>query len=198
LAYQHRNRRGDIYLLQAGKTATGKPRYYFGRKLTGTAVEEIPEGYEVYESPERAQVYLRKLRPTAIANVERDIVVDGMRRLAPIEHFIVDVESDCLVVYSPGIEIREANRIISSLAGPNMLLAPRVQEVRDQLIARSDYVKAFRFGLVDEEKRLFAVQRWCFRGMNEHWIFLSGPASLSDLVEMCAEHLGSESFFELM
>ena len=42
MAYKHRNRRGDVYLLQAGKTRTGKPRYYFGRKLTGEPVHEVP------------------------------------------------------------------------------------------------------------------------------------------------------------
>lgn len=35
MAYEHRNRCGDVYVLQASQTRTGKPRYYFGRKLTG-------------------------------------------------------------------------------------------------------------------------------------------------------------------
>ena len=59
MAYERCNRRGDVYLLQAGKTRTGKSRYYFGRKLTGDPVEAVPSGYEVFESPERGQVFLR-------------------------------------------------------------------------------------------------------------------------------------------
>ena len=98
MAYQHCNRRGDVYLLQSGKTKTGKPRYYFGRKLTGEPVSAIPAGYEVFESPERGQVYLRRQRPTCIVPIEREIVAEGIRRVSNAEHFIVDVEDDCLVV----------------------------------------------------------------------------------------------------
>ena len=40
-------------------------------------MEEVPAGYEGFESPERGQVLLRKERPTCIASIEREIVVDG-------------------------------------------------------------------------------------------------------------------------
>ena len=69
MAYEHRNRRGDVYLLQSRRTRAGKPRYYFGRKLTGEPVEEVPAGYEVFESPERGQVHLRRERRTCIAPI---------------------------------------------------------------------------------------------------------------------------------
>lgn len=82
-------------MLPVGKTKTGKPRYYFGRKLTGEPVPEMPAGYEVFESPERGQVYLRRRRPTCIAPIEREIVAEGIRRMSDAEQFIVDVEDDC-------------------------------------------------------------------------------------------------------
>ena len=113
MAYEHCNRRGDVYLLQASKTRTGKRRYYFGRKLTGEPVEAVPAGYEVFESPERGQVFLRKARPTCIEPMEREIVVEGIRRLSNVEHFIVDVEEDCLVVYLPTMNVNEVNDLVS-------------------------------------------------------------------------------------
>ncbi|MCH7726769.1 MAG: hypothetical protein IH991_09855 [Planctomycetes bacterium] len=195
MAYQHFNRRGDTYLLQSSETSAGKRRFYFGRKLTGTPVEAVPVGYEVFESPERAQVYLRRERPTAI---EREIVAEGIRRLAPVDHFIVDVEPDSLVVYLPTKGTDEVNKLVHVLAGPDALRTRRFQEACDELVRQSDYEKMMRFGLVDEEGRLFQVDRWCFRGSLDCWVLVGGPASLSDLVEEFVGHLGAESFFELM
>lgn len=197
MVYKHCNRRGDVYLLQAGQTRTGKRRYYFGRKLTGEAVQEVPAGYEVFESPERGQVYLRRRRPTCIAPIEREIVAEGIRRLSNLEHFLVDVEDDCLVVYLPTKRGKEVDDLVCFLAGPQALQAPRFREARDQVIRESRYEKLMRFELLDPQRRLFDVQRWCFRSWCAGWIQLAGPAPLSDLVERYAEHLGEESFYEL-
>ncbi len=197
MTYQHCNRRGDVYLLQSGKTKTGKPRYYFGRKLTGEPVPEIPAGYEVFESPERGQVYLRKRRPTCIAPIEREIVAEGIRRLSNVEHFIVDVEDDCLVVYLPTRSVNEVNKLVCALAGPDALQVPRYREARDQVIRESSHEKVMRFELLDADQRFFHVERWCSRSWHDGWLHLAGPAPLSDLIEQYAEHLGEESFFDL-
>jgi hypothetical protein len=64
-------------------------------------------------------------------------------------------------------------------------------------MSRSQYSKMMRFELVDAECRLFVAQRWCFLGSIDQWIFLDGPAPLSQLVDKYVRHLGKESFFEL-
>ena len=195
MAFEHCNRRGDVYLLQAGKTRTGKPRYYFGRKLTGEPVQEVPAGYEVFESPERGQVYLRRRRPTCIESIEREIVAEGIRRLSDVEHFIVDVEDDCLVVYLPTKSVDEVNDLVCFLAGPHALQVPRFREARDQVVRESRHEKVMRFELLYTQQRLFHLERWC--SLHDVWIDLAGPALLSDLVEEYVEHLGEESFYEL-
>ncbi len=197
MAYEHCNRCGDVYLLQAGRSRTGKPRYYVGRKLTGEPVEAVPAGYEVFESPERGQVYLRKQRPTRIASIEREIVAEGIRRVSNVEHFLVHVEDDSLVVYLPTRSVHEVNKLVCHLAGPNALQVPRCREARDRIIRESRYEKMMRFLLTDPQQRLFEVERWCFRSWCDGWIHLAGPADLSDVVEWFAEHLGEESFYEL-
>ena len=58
MSVEYVNRKDDTYFLQVRKTKTGKPNYYFGRKLTGIPVDELPEGYEIYENPKDGQVYL--------------------------------------------------------------------------------------------------------------------------------------------
>ena len=197
MAYEHRNRRGDVYLLQARQSRTGKRRYYFGRKLTGEPVEEVPAGYEVFESPERGQVYLRKERRTSIAPIEREIVAEGISSLSNVNHFIVDVEEDCLVVYLPTRSVNEVNDMVRFLAGPDALQVPRFREARDQFVRESEHEKMMRFQLLDSEQRLFHIERWCFRNSLDGWMHLAGPAPLSDLVERYVEHLGEESFYEL-
>ena len=64
MAVEYTNRIGKTYYLREGKTKTGKPRYFFSSNKDGKgeAVKEIPEGFEIYEHPENAQVFLRKKR----------------------------------------------------------------------------------------------------------------------------------------
>ena len=199
MAFEHRNRRGDVYLLQAGRSRTGKPRYYFGRKLTGQPLEEVPAGYEVFESPQRGQVYLRRWCPTCIEPVAREIIEEGIRELSHVEHFIVDVdaEDNSLIVYLPTKSVDEVNHLVCFLAGPDALQVPRFREARDQVVRESRYEKMMRFLLLDPEQRLFLVERWCFRSSSDGWFYLAGPAPLAELVDRYVEHLGEESFYEL-
>ncbi len=71
MTVQYTNRTGKTYYLREGKTKTGKPRYFFSSQQTGKGevVEHVPEGYEIYEHPENAQVFLRKKRPKIISVV---------------------------------------------------------------------------------------------------------------------------------
>ena len=198
MGVEYTNRKGDSYFLQAGKTRTGKPRYWFGRKLTGEAVEVIPPGYEIYEHPEAGLVSLRKAKPTQISQLDRDILSDSIRRYAGLEHFIVDVEGDSLVVYLPDMGEENADRLIGRLMGPLMGLSPRLLAAKTSMIRSSGYTKMMRFTLVNPDERVFAVERWCFRGSVDDWIWVGGPAPLENLVRKYGKHLGKESFYEMM
>ena len=104
---------------------------------------------------------------------------------------------DCLVVYLPTRNISEANDLVRALAGSDALQTPRFSEVRNQLVRESEHEKVMRFILLDADQRLFHAERWCFRGSSGGWLHLGGPASLSDLVERCVEHLDEERFYEI-
>jgi hypothetical protein len=49
-AFSYDNCRGDRYYLHAGKTKTGKARYFFARDIRDGALAEMPQGFEVAES----------------------------------------------------------------------------------------------------------------------------------------------------
>ena len=94
----HVNRKRDTYYLHGGKTKTGKPRYWFSTKADGDLVDAIPEGYEVYENPD-AQVFLRKIVPQLVTPAEIAVVEEGLKRYAPGQDCLVDVQREHIVVH---------------------------------------------------------------------------------------------------
>lgn len=73
-----------------------------------------------------------------------------------------------------------------------------VEAKGETIVVFVDRMPMLRFSLVDDQKRRFALERWCFRGSIDDWIPLSGYGDLPALVKKFAPHLGRESFFELM
>ena len=198
MGVEYVNRKDDRYYLQRGKTKTGKPRYFFGRKMKEAAVKEVPEGYEIYESPAAGQVFLRKVKATEISTLEREMVEEGIRRHAGLEYCIVDIQDNSLVVYLPDTDAKDVDKMIEMFGGVGAIGVGRAEAAKARMIGNSTYSKQMRFGLVDADERLFVVQRWCFRGSIDDWIWLDGPAPLSELVGEYVGHLGKESFFELI
>ena len=94
----HVNRKRDTYYLHTGKTKTGKPRYWFSTKIEGDLVDAMPEGYEIYENPD-AQVFLRKIVPQLVTPVEIAVVEEGLKRYAPGQNCVVDVQRKQIVIY---------------------------------------------------------------------------------------------------
>ena len=68
------NRKKKKYYLHRGKTKTGKARYYFSMKNQGDLVNKIPDGFEIYEHPANAQVFLRQKKPQIITDLEKYLV----------------------------------------------------------------------------------------------------------------------------
>ena len=180
----HVNRKRDTYYLHTGMTKTGKPRYWFSKSDQGDLVELVPEGYEIYENPD-AQVFLRKIVPQLVTPFEVAVVENGLKRYAPEQNCIVDVQRDQIVVY-------HAERVTLDLEHFGFRELPP---------SYRNYLKVMRFTLVDEKDRTFRVQRWCFRGSIDQWIdlWMSGSeGKLFDLVKKFCPHIGQESFYELM
>ncbi len=195
MAFEYVNRKQDRYYLQAAKTRTGKTRYYFGRKMTGTPVDQVPEGKEAYESPETGQVLLRKSKPTRITAEEREAVADGIRRYAKLESFLLDVYGDSLTVYLSTMDEHATSRLLESIRGLGFMQHTS-QFMKQAIVQTSTFSKAVRFQLVDEKKRLFSIERWCFRGSIDDWIDLEYAKPLSKLVQKYFPTLGTDEFYE--
>ena len=192
---QYVNRKGESYFLLVGQTKTGKPKYYVSKKPTGTPVEAIPEGYEIHESPADGLVHVRKLRPTRLLPQEREQAAHAIQELTGKQQFFVEVEQDSLVVYWPDRDPDASSALIGLLVGGSM---DDLDSMKDWTARHTRYTAIMRFTLVDEDRRLFIVERWCFLGSIDDWIHLAGPAKLPSLLNEYAPHLGQESLYDLI
>jgi hypothetical protein len=187
------NAKEQTYFLHRACTKLGKPKYYFSLKRDGPLADSIPEGFEIYENP-NAQVFLRRIPPKLITDEERQIVADGMRTYTSVQDYKIEVKGKAIVIY-PADQDRDALARIFRDYGSSPEERARIMKVLRQNL---HYSPMLQFLLVDEQRRLFSAQRFCFRGAIEDWIGIGSLDTLTTLVRRYVKHLGKESYFELV
>ncbi len=190
LGVQYTNRKGRTYYLHAGKTKKGNPRYHFSVKPPAELVKEIPEGYEIYENP-NARVFLRKIVRKEILDEEMAILEKELRAHAKPTKYVIDTKGKVITVFWTN----QSGPMLGPLS--SLLGMARMEQLYE---SHANFSPMMRFTLVDAQKRLFIVERYCFRGSMDDWIHLlgGGPDSLETLAARYVGHLGEESFYELM
>src|SRR5262249_22255793 len=123
-----------------------------------------------------------------VGTVER-----GVRELAKLAYFVIDVKGPSIVVHLP--PSGEAASL-EGLAAPWLRQDPAEAHRRVQKCL--SYSPMMRFTLVEEKARRFAVDRWCFLGSIDDWFPLAGGGDLGTQVARYCPHLGRESFYELL
>lgn len=192
MSVTHINRKGKTYHLHIGKTKTGKDKYYFSLKSSGTLAETIPIGYEIYENP-NAQVFLRIIQPKLITDIEKAIVEKGMKEYSTIKDHLIDIKKDTITIHTSDQDSDELSGILQSLARFHPPKVP-IDRILNETLT---FTPMLRFILTDEESREFTAERFCFKGRIDDWITIGGPDSLKNLIKRFVKHLGQESFFEL-
>jgi hypothetical protein len=193
MALEYVNRRGDHYYVQQGLTKTGKPKYFSSKKPGESPLDAMPEGYEFRENPADGMVSLRKVRPSAILPIERQLLERLLDELSTVSG-IVDLEEDSLVVYTSGIAEEEAAETIAELAGPGI----NQRATQDYIRSHALYHPMLRFRLTAKEERLYSADRWCFLGSIDDWYPIAVNRPLDALAKELLPHLGGDSFFELV
>ena len=189
----HVNDKGKIYYLHQGTTKTGKHKYHFSPKSEGNLVEVIPDGYEIYEHP-NAQVFLRQAHPKMNTDAERQVVEDGMRNYSDVSHYKIDVKGNEVLIYTIVQDMGALNSILQTFPGA-MEKREKVEGVLNRI---ADYSPVMKFELIDESKRLFATQRYCYRDSIDDWSDIGKLGKLPTLVKKYVKHIDKESFFELV
>lgn len=201
MTIQYTNRIGKTYYLREGKTKTGKPRYFFSGQKNGKGetVDYIPEGYEVYEHPANAQVFLRKKRPQLIAAREKELVEKQTETLKRSQRYRVDCQDEYITIYESNTDIGIFRDIFKNVLEDNPARSGvDFDEAMTTFVNAADrhYTAMLRFQLVDKEQRIFTAERFCFRGAIDDWIYLDGPDNLDDLVKKWIKILGTDKFFD--
>ena len=201
MTVQYTNRVGKTYYLREGQTKTGKPRYFFSSQQDGKgkAVEHIPEGYEVYEHPENAQVFLRKKRLQLITDIEKQLVKRCAKKLARSKRYRVDCKDEYITIYESNADIGAMENTLGGFL-QRIPIRPgmTVDDAMSVLVSAADqhYTAMLRFRLADKKRRTFTAERFCFRGSIDDWIYLDGPDDLKKLTQRYVELLGTDKFFD--
>jgi hypothetical protein len=114
---------------------------------------------------------------------EIKVIEITMKKCCPIQDFKLDIKKEFVYIYTLSTPINEIE-----------YLSP----FTDVLDKYKDYEPVMRFQLIDEQSRMFEVERFCFLGSVDDWISLDSSENLQKLVEEYVRHIGQESFYELI
>jgi hypothetical protein len=192
MAVTYENRRGQTYYLHTTTTKTGKTTYHFSQKKEGKGkfVDEIPEGFEIYEDPKQGQVHLRRTVPQEVTAEEVALVAEALQKTPRLRSYRHDVKGRVITILEPDQNIGGIMRELSSA------LNVPTSGAEAALAKALSYSPVLRFELVDEEQRLFAAERMHYT--LDDWIPIGDPDTLAKLVRTYViGHLGKDSFFDL-
>jgi hypothetical protein len=184
----HTSRTGKIYFLHAGVTKTGKAKYFFSLKQDAEQVDAIPEGFEIYENV-NGQVFLRRIQKQIITPDELALVERALKAHGEIWEYRAEVKKDAIWVHESGTDAGGISDLIMTYTGRPMST--------DEQLRHAHYMAVMRFVLADKEDRTFVTERFCFKGSIDDWIYIDGPAPLTEQADKYIKHLGRDSFYEL-
>jgi hypothetical protein len=193
-ALAHTNRLGDVYYLHAGRSKTGKPRYFVARTVRNGALGALPSGYQLTESI-NGVVSVSRIDASAptVPSRDLDLVRAALGRHPHLRFHGVDLVKGAIVVFEPSggfaeDALSEMSKAFGMSAG---LFAERMAGPR----ARTKYSPVMKF--VPDGTDAYLVHRMTYRGRGG-WSWALSRAPLATLVAKYLQHVGTEQFFDLM
>lgn len=184
------NRKGKTYYLNTTTTKAGKSRYVMTRTAEN-ALTELPEGYAITENV-NGQVSVGRIPPKLITYVEQEMIKTELERLG-LNRYRCEVKGRYITVYEPLPRENDFEPILKGIG----VFAPLMEEYLSKRIDKGPFDPVMRFCLFDDDKRIFEVQRMTYRGEGG-WRSLHEFGSLAELAQKYLEHLGKDSFYELI
>jgi hypothetical protein len=189
MTLRYTNHKGETYYLHKETGKKGGSQYSFSKKEVGTPVKSIPEGYEIYEDP-NGRVFLRKIVQLKISKEEVSVVENSIRQYAKLKDYKIDVKGKAITIYLPDHEIDDLRSCFDSLVFiDHSLLDKSLKNILT-------YSPVMRFILTDQKERNFRVDRAGF--LDDDWVLLEGGNNLQKLTKKYCQHLGKDSFYDLV
>lgn len=187
----HTSRTGQTYNLHTGPKRGGGVQYYFSMKAEGSLADIVPPGFEIYESV-RGQVFLRRKQPKVIRDDETTSIEREIERLKSTNLYKIEVRGKTLTIFESTSGLDRLANFSPFLSLPKDLATQKAFQERF-----ASYQAVMRFTLTDSDIRLFAPERFCFRGSVDGWISIGPPEPLKKLASKYVKHLGRHSLFDL-
>ena len=183
------NRKGKTYYLHAATTKTGKTRYVMTKTEDG-ALTEIPKGYSITESV-NGQVSIGRIRPKRITDLEEARVKSELNKCG-LNKYRCGIQGLCITVYEP---LYDESEYLDTYEPMGVTTTAMTQYVSER-IEKGPFNPVMRFHVLDQDERIFEVERMTYRGDGGwSWSLNCGP--LAKLTQKYIKHLGRESFFDL-
>jgi hypothetical protein len=213
-AFHYVNRKGVMYFLHL--TPEGKrPARYTMTKYAEGAVDELPPGYMVSESP-NGLVSVRVVNARLIASEEEELVKERLSA-AGLSRYRVEVKDSAIIIheahgytvdeletmrpFSPAVK-EVAFRIYLKTYGKRKTKETTKafdqhweEEKVDFCEKMTSYSPVLRFKLSDQRSRLFIVAR--MGGRVPGWLELD-DLPLPKALDRYLHHLGKDRFYELI
>ena len=126
MPFNYTNRKGKIYFLHEGKTKTGKQKYHFSTSTEGNLVDKIPDGFEIYENPTNAQVFLRKQQPKLINDSARKLVEKYLKKQEGNKRYLVDIKGKEIIIFQSD---QEANALTDIFKTFPLATSSKMEEI---------------------------------------------------------------------
>lgn len=187
MAIIHTTRTGKTYYLHTGPKRGGGTQHFVSTKPAGALAEAVPEGFEIHETV-NGQVFLRRRQPKLIGDEELECVRRPLAQPRGGHRYQVEAQGRVITIH-------ESTGRLGALVDWGRHLSAAERERIEVRLAH--YQPVMRFTLVDEERRRFAPERFCFRGSVDDWISIGPPGALERLTAKYLPHLGRDSVYEL-
>jgi hypothetical protein len=194
MSVTHTNRKGTTYYLTRRTGKNGRTYYAFTKELHGEPVERIPDGYQVFEIPSTGQVVLRKRVESLVPDEDYQLLERYMAGHFESHQYILERKQREIVVHFTDEPVEAVDGISAALGMPS---GPAASELRTLWQKYQTYLGLLRF-VYNEKDRTYRVERFCFAGGVDDWLYLDSSPSIEPLVSEYCPHLGKDSFYELM
>jgi hypothetical protein len=179
------SRNGNEYYLYSKLTSKGNIKYYFSTKIETNQINEIPKGFETYESPD-GNVTLRKVFEHVLDENEKTIISNAIKKVCKNVEYILDDKKDGIGIYidetyGKKVSVLELSYLTLGISRSNkVIFNPTFKVYKDKL---------------DKE---YYIERFCYLGGSMDWIYIDKSKNLKVLCEKYFIHIGKESFYELI
>jgi hypothetical protein len=188
--FTYQNRSGVTYYLHAGKTKTGKPRYFFAKTAGQGALAKMPDDFEVGESI-NGVVSVRR-RTTGVPVVPDDdvrVVEAAVRSRPHLRGYMVRAVGGAVVIFEPHPRPAELLEFAQRLGG-----FPRSPGFVEDRMKKAQYAPVMKF---EPEGAGYVAFRMTYRGKGG-WSWPLRSGKLHDLARKLVPSIGTEAFYDLM